>query len=40
MYRKQNLEITGYADADYANDNYGKKSYSGYAFLLGGRAVF
>lgn len=38
-YIKSNLEITGYVDADFASDTLDRRSYSGYAFLLGNGAV-
>ena len=31
--------LTGYADADYANDVTDRKSYTGYVFSLGGTAI-
>ncbi|XP_054746778.1 uncharacterized protein LOC129251953 [Anastrepha obliqua] len=38
VYRKTGDYVKGFADADWANDPYDKKSYSGYAFHLGSRA--
>lgn len=36
VYRKVGEPVQGFADADWANDQLDRKSYSGYAFLLSG----
>ena len=38
-YHGGDLRLTGYSDADWANDKDEHKSTSGYAFILGGGAV-
>lgn len=37
-YSKSGEQVMGFADADWANDLSDRKSYSGYAFFLGGSA--
>lgn len=37
-YHKTGDSVKGFADADWANDQNDRKSYSGYAFMLGGSA--
>ncbi|CAF4883114.1 unnamed protein product [Pieris macdunnoughi] len=39
IYRKTGKSLIGYSDADWANCPIDRKSYSGYAFLLGGAAI-
>lgn len=39
VYRKTGMPLSGYVDADWAGDEIDRKSYTGFAFLLGG-AVF
>jgi hypothetical protein len=40
MFRKtDSCEITGYVDANWAGDEKDRKSYTGYAFILGGAAI-
>ncbi|XP_066581231.1 uncharacterized protein [Prorops nasuta] len=38
-YIKDQLRVTGLVDADIANDNSNRKSYSGYIFLMGNGAI-
>ncbi|KAK2578458.1 hypothetical protein KPH14_012665, partial [Odynerus spinipes] len=38
-YEKSDLRITGYVDADFANDESDRKSCTGYAFLMGNGAI-
>ncbi|PON98661.1 hypothetical protein TorRG33x02_055610 [Trema orientale] len=38
-FRKSNLGLQGYVDADMASDVDGRKSTTGYVFILGGTAV-
>ena len=38
-FRKSNLGLQGYVDADMAGDVDGRKSTTGYAFTLGGTVV-
>ncbi|XP_039968168.1 uncharacterized protein LOC120779882 [Bactrocera tryoni] len=37
-YCKTGEDVKGFADADWANDSSDRKSYTGYAFYLGGKA--
>jgi hypothetical protein len=39
-YLGKDLRLTGYSDADWANDKGERKSTLGYAFILGGGPVF
>lgn len=39
VYRKTNDKIVGYVDADYANDEDDRRSYTGYVFMYGGAAI-
>lgn len=39
LYVKNNLDIAGYADADWASDNQDRKSYTGYCFIYSGCLV-
>ncbi|KAH8342568.1 hypothetical protein KR084_005249 [Drosophila pseudotakahashii] len=38
VYKKSGGSVIGFADADWANDQLDRKSYSGYAFFLAGAA--
>lgn len=39
VFKKTSSTISGYCDADYANDNFDRKSYGGYVFKLSGSAI-
>ncbi|KAK2578615.1 hypothetical protein KPH14_000964 [Odynerus spinipes] len=38
-YQKSNLKITGFVDADFANDETDRKSYTDFVFTLGNAAI-
>lgn len=38
-YQGENLRLDGYTDSDWADDLDGRKSTTGYAFLLNGGAI-
>lgn len=39
MYHKDNVELTGFVDADWASDSLDRKSYTGFCFVMSGSVI-
>lgn len=38
-YNKDNVELTGFVDADWASDSLDRKSYTGFCFVMSGSVI-
>lgn len=39
IYKKNNLEMTGFVDSDWASDSMDRKSYTGFCFVMNGSVI-